>query len=79
MALQRILTLRDEQLSGLQHERIHHEHPRVRQRMDALWLSANGMTQLRVPEMLGISRHPFLFAPSRCLGIVTKIRRCWFR
>ncbi len=57
MALQRIVTLNSEQLTALQHERIHHQHPRVRQRMDVLWLRANGMTQLRVAEMLGICRH----------------------
>ena len=57
MAFQRILTLDEGQLAELQHERIHHEHPRVRQRMDAVWLRAHGMTQLHVAEMLGISRH----------------------
>jgi transposase len=57
MARQRILTLTEGQLTELQQQRIHHEHPRVRQRMDAVWLRANGMTQLRVAEMLGISRH----------------------
>jgi transposase len=57
MARQRILTLSDEQLGVLQHERLHHEHSRVRQRMDVIWLRANGLTQLRVAEMLGISRH----------------------
>lgn len=57
MARQRILTLTEGQLAELQQQRIHHEHPRVRQRMDAVWLRANGMTQLRVAEMLGIARH----------------------
>ena len=57
MARQRILTLTDEQLKIVRHERLHHEHARVRQRMDALWLRANGFTQLRVAEMLDISRH----------------------
>jgi transcriptional regulator with XRE-family HTH domain len=57
MARQRVPTLSDEQLGVLQHERLHHEHPRVRQRMDVLWLRANGLTQLRVAAMLGISRH----------------------
>ena len=57
MARHRILALSDEQLGVLQHERLHHEHPRVRQRMDVLWLRANGLTQIRVAEMLGISRH----------------------
>ena len=57
MALQRILKLSQEQLAELQHQRIHHEHPRVRQRMDAVWLRAHGMTQLRVAEMLGITRY----------------------
>ncbi len=57
MARQRILTLTDVQLGELQQQRIHHEHPRVRQRMDAVWLRANGMTQVRVAEMLGITRH----------------------
>jgi len=57
MARQRILTLSDEQLGVLQHERLHHGHPRVRQRMDVILLRANGLTQLRVAEMLGISRY----------------------
>lgn len=57
MARQRILTLTEGQLAELQQQRIHHEHPRVRQRMDAVWLRANGITQLRVAEMLGITRH----------------------
>jgi len=57
MALQRILKLNEEQLAELQYQRIHHAHPRVRQRMDAVWLRANGMTQLHVAEMLGITRH----------------------
>ena len=57
MARQRILTLSNEQLGILQTERLHREHPRVRQRMDVLWLRAHGLTQLRVAEMLGISRH----------------------
>jgi transposase len=57
MARQRILNLTQEQLAELQDQRIHHKHPRVRQRMDAVWLRANGMTQLRVAEMLGITRH----------------------
>jgi hypothetical protein len=57
MARQRILCLTQGQLAELQQQRIHHEHLRVRQRMDAVWLRANGMTQLRVAEMLGITRH----------------------
>jgi transposase len=57
MAFQRILTLTEGQLSELQKLRIHHDHPRVRQRMDAVWLRAQGMTQLCVAEMLGLSRH----------------------
>lgn len=57
MAFHRILTLTEGQLAELQQQRIHHDHPRVRQRMDAVWLRAQGMTQLRVAEMLGISRH----------------------
>ena len=57
MARQRILTLNDEQLEIVRHERLHHEHARVRQRMDVIWLRARGFTQLTVAEMLGISRH----------------------
>ncbi len=57
MARQRILILTEKQINELQHQRIHNEHPRVRQRMDAVWLRANGMTQVCVAEMLGITRH----------------------
>lgn len=56
MARQRILNLTSDQLSELQYERLHHEHPRVRQRMDVLWLRAQGLTQTRLAEMLGLSR-----------------------
>ena len=57
MARLRTLTLTDEQLDIVRYERLHHEHARVRQRMDAIWLRASGFTQLRVADMLGISRH----------------------
>jgi transposase len=57
MAFQRILTLSDEELEIVKHERLHHEHLRVRQRMDAIFLRANGLTQLRVADMIGITRH----------------------
>lgn len=57
MAFHHILPLTQGQLTELQQQRIHHNHPRVRQRIDAVWLRAQGMTQLRVAEMLGLSRH----------------------
>lgn len=56
MAFHHIQALTKGQLSELQKQRIHHSHPRVRQRMDAVWLRAQGMTQVRVAEMLGLSR-----------------------
>ena len=56
MARHRILTLSEEQLRQVQHERLHHEHPRVRQRMDVILLRAKGQTQLQVAEILDISR-----------------------
>ena len=57
MARHRILSLTNEELKALQYERIHHEHPRVRQRADVILFRANGLTQTRVAEMLGISRN----------------------
>ena len=57
MARQRILTLSDEELKIVQHEQFHHKHSRVRQRMEVLLLRASGLPQLRVAQMLGISRH----------------------
>ena len=56
MARFKRLSLSEEELKALQHERIHHVHPRVRQRMDVLLLRANGLTQIHVAKMLGISR-----------------------
>ena len=56
MARQRILRLSDEHLKIVQHERLHHKHPRVRQRMEVLLLRASGLPQLKVAKMLGISR-----------------------
>lgn len=38
----------------LNHERYHHEHPRVRQRMEVLWLKSQGLSNPEVQQLAGV-------------------------
>ena len=35
---------------ALNHERYHHSHPRVQQRMEALWLKSQGLPHQRIKK-----------------------------
>ena len=37
------------------HERFHHEHPRVRRKMEALWLKSQGLAHQEIARLAGVS------------------------
>ncbi len=43
-------------LDLIQHDRYHHPHPRVQQKMEVLWLKSQNLTHARIGELAGVSR-----------------------
>lgn len=40
---------------ALNYERLHHPHPRVKRKMEALWLKSQGLSHKEITKLLGIS------------------------
>jgi len=49
-------TFTDEDLHVLQYERFHHPHPHVQQKMEVVWLKAQGLPQVEIARLAGVSR-----------------------
>jgi transposase len=49
------LEFTDEERTALHYERFHHPHPRVQQRMEALWLKSRGLPHSQIAELVQIS------------------------
>jgi hypothetical protein len=45
----------EEERKALHYERFHHPHPRVQQRMEALWLKSHGLPHSQIAELVQIS------------------------
>src|SRR5262244_2054511 len=45
-----------EDLDSLRHERYHHPHPRVQQKMEVLWLKSQGLTHEEIARLADVSR-----------------------
>jgi len=45
-----------EDLDAIRHERYHHPHPRVQQKMEVLWLKSQGLTHQDIARLAGLSR-----------------------
>jgi transposase len=43
-------------LDAIRHERYHHPHPRVQQKMEVLWLKSKGLTHEEIAELADVSR-----------------------
>ena len=43
-------------LETIQHERFHHPHPRVQQKMEVLWLKSQGLTHEEIGQFASVSR-----------------------
>jgi transposase len=59
----RRFTFSPEVLDRIRHERYHHPHPRVQQRMDILWFKSRGFTHADIADLAGVSRQTV----QRCL------------
>ncbi len=51
------LSFTEKQIEALHFERFHHPHPRVQQRMEALWLKSQGLPHKEVSRLTGISEN----------------------
>lgn len=52
----RHFTFTSEDLDAIRHERYHHPHPRVQQKMEVLWLKSQGFTHEDIALLAGVSR-----------------------
>ena len=52
----RSFTFTPEVLATLRHERYHHPHPRVQQKMEVLWLKSHGCTHTEIARLAAVSR-----------------------
>lgn len=52
----RDFTFSAEDLDTIRHERYHHPHPRVQQKMEVLWLKSHGFTHDTIAHLADISR-----------------------
>jgi transposase len=49
------LTFTDAEKRALEHERFHHPHPRVRRKMEVLWLKSQGLAHQEIARLAGVS------------------------
>ena len=52
----RRFTFTAEDLETIRHERYHHPHPRVQQKMEVLWLKSQGLTHEDIARLAGAAR-----------------------
>lgn len=52
----RHFTFTPEDLDAIRHERYHHPHPRVQQKMEVLWLKSQGLTHEDIARLAGVAR-----------------------
>jgi len=52
----RRFTFTAEDLDAIRHQRYHHPHPRVQQKMEVLWLKSQGLTHEAIARLADISR-----------------------
>jgi len=52
----RHFTFTSEDLDAIRHERSHHPHPRVQQKMEVLWLKSQGLTHEDIARLADVSR-----------------------
>jgi transposase len=55
-AAMRRLTFTAEVLTAIRHDRYHHPHPRVQQKMEVLWLKSQGLTHQEIARLADLSR-----------------------
>jgi transposase len=72
----RRFTFTAEDLDAIRHERYHHPHPRVQQKMEVLWLKSRGLTHQDIARLAGLSRRSVQrYLDEFALGGLPRIRR----
>ena len=51
----RRFTFSPEDLEAIHHDRYHHPHPRVQQKMEVLWLKSQGLTHTAIAALAGVA------------------------
>ena len=51
----RQFTFSQDILDQIRHDRYHHPHPRVQQKMEVLWLKSKGLTHADIADLAGVS------------------------
>lgn len=70
----------EEDLRTLQHERYHHPHPHVQQKMEVVWLKSQALTQEEIARLAGVSRRTVVrYLTEFHEGGVAALRRLSFR
>jgi transposase len=52
----REFTFTDADIAALRHERFHHPHPRVQEKMEVLWLKSRGLPHAEIARLTDLSR-----------------------
>jgi transposase len=52
----RTFTFTDQDLAAIAHDRYHHPHPRVQQKMEVLWLKSRGTAHTAIARLTGLGR-----------------------
>lgn len=52
----RRFTFSPDVVAALRHDRYHHPHPRVQQRMEVVWLKSRGLPHAEIARLAGVSR-----------------------
>lgn len=72
----RRFTFTPEDLAALHHERYHHPHPRVQQRMEVVWLKSQGLTHEVIARLAGVARRSVQrYLDDFAAGGVARLRR----
>ena len=72
----RRFTFTDDDLAALRHERYHHPHPRVQQRMEVLWLKSQGLPHEDIARLADVSRRSVQrYLDDFAAGGVARLRR----
>ncbi len=69
----------DADLAALRHERFHHPHPRVQEKMEVLWLKSRGLAHTEIARLTDLSRRTVQrYLDEYLAGGVAALRRVKF-
>jgi transposase len=74
------LTFTEAEKRALEHERFHHPHPRVRRKMEVLWLKSQGLAHQEIARLAGVgSKTMRSFFQEYVEGGIGRLREVHFR